>query len=177
MEIDTLILELFSHCIFHQGDHKFSFSRTHPGLILIPKLPEMSGFGLCSSSAVKLLPKVKIEKMFDQQYAGIVQSKENGQSNANMYTYCIMFEDCREQVNRKTKPKPRHFRLFRNPGQDMSRKKRTYNHPTFISTHIYARKQNSTIILDSLEQICIHCHNNDKPCVTYLEGRLKENKD
>lgn len=94
-----------------------------------------------------------------------------------MYTYCIMFEDCREQVNRKTKPKPRHFRLFRNPGQDMSRKKRTYNHPTFISTHIYARKQNSTIILDSLEQICIHCHNNDKPCVTYLEGRLKENKD
>lgn len=42
------------------------------------------------------------------------------------------------------------------------------------SIHI---KQRSTIILDSLEQICIHYHNNDKPCVTYLEGRLKENKD
>lgn len=42
------------------------------------------------------------------------------------------------------------------------------------SIHI---KQRSTIILDSLEQICIHYRNNDKSCVTYLEGRLKENKD
>lgn len=43
-----------------------------------------------------------------------------------------------------------------------------------MSIHI---KQRSMIILDSLEQICIHYRNNDKPCVTFLEGRLKENKD
>lgn len=37
------------------------------------------------------------------------------------------------EYNRKTKPKPRCFRQFRNPGQDIvGGKKRTYGHHTFI---------------------------------------------
>lgn len=76
---------------------------------------------------------------------------------------CIIYDDCREHVNRKEK-----------------RKKGKRGHMVILLSFPHTSMQikpKSTIILDSLEQICIHCHNNDKPCVTYLEGRLKENKD
>ncbi len=75
---------------------------------------------------------------------------------------CIMYEDCREHVNSKEKEK-------REKGHMVTLL-------SFAHTSMHV-KEKSTIILDSLEQICIHYHNNDKLCVTYLKGRLKENKD
>ncbi len=35
-------------------------------------------------------------------------------------------------VSTKTKPKPRHFRPFRNPSQDMSGENRVYSHPKLL---------------------------------------------
>ncbi len=40
--------------------------------------------------------------------------------------------------NRKTKPKPRHFRQFRNPGQEMSSKKKTNGHPMLPFMALYS---------------------------------------
>ncbi len=63
-------------------------------------------------------------------YIIVVCERQDLQRTVKAMQICvhIMYEDCREHVNMKTKPKPAHFRQFRNPGW----KKKTYGHPTFL---------------------------------------------
>lgn len=48
----------------------------------------------------------------------------------------VIYEDCREYVNGKTNPKPKHFRYFRNPGQGRSERKKKNVWSTYMTKKI-----------------------------------------
>lgn len=70
-----------------------------------------------------------VQALHSRQIVEKVGSIMDGQSNANTCTY-IVYEDCRECVNKKKRPKPRHFSNLEFPAR--SGKKWMYSHPIFI---------------------------------------------